>query len=618
MAIAAMPTLTKSDTPPRRSAELSVEEIISRARSSPAPARGALALSLLTAIPLWAAFTPLDWGPLAWLCLVPLIQLIRLPRRTRWMYRAIYAGGLVFALAALQWMRLGDVWMYPAWIALSLYVAAYFPLFVALSRVAVHAWRVPLTIAVPVVWVGLEFARGWLMSGFAWYYLAHTQHAWTKLIQISDIAGAYGVSFIVALANAALAGFVPVAWLRKLRLAPLDQPASLDAAEPPQARRAWSVAVTLLLIVAAIGYGYLRRAQARFDAGPRVALVQGNYSSSLKQNPNAWPEMWQTHVQLTVEAIKHRPDVIIWPETMCPSPLLELADGVPADELVTTQPELAGLVQSDEGTRKRLRQISENANASLIIGLVAFEADQKALEAGPEAIRKYNSAVLIDPRQGITGRYDKLHRVPFGEYIPLADTIPWLQRLMPFAGPVGLSAGRNTHVFNTEGYRLVPLICFEDTVPHLVREMVLAGEQRRHNVDCLVNLTNDGWFHGSSELDQHLITASFRCIETRTPMVRAVNTGISAFIDGDGIVREPEVFLDHDAQLGKTVSARTTMRDPETGAYHKQLNAVLVSNVPLDNRGSLYVRWGDWFAALCAAACLVLLVPSRFFGLRPA
>ena len=123
-------------------------------------------------------------------------------------------------------------------------------------------------------------------------------------------------------------------------------------------------------------------------------------------------------------------------------------------------------------------------------------------------------------------------------------------------------------------------------------------------IDVLVNLTNDGWFHGSSELDQHLITAAFRAVECRIPMVRAVNTGISAVIDGDGAIREPEVFIDGDARKNPDKPPRTTARDPKTGAWYKQLNAALVHTVPLDSRKSLYVKYGDWFAMLCAAATL--------------
>ena len=208
---------------------------------------------------MWAAFTPLNWGPLGWVCLVPLILLVRLERPTRWMYRMIYVGGLTFTLATLQWMRLGDLWMYPAWLALAVYVAFYFPVFVGLSRLAVHRFQIPLTLAVPVVWVGLEFVRAHLLSGFAWYFLGHTQHHWNLLIQISDLFGAYGVSFLVALGNAVIAGLVGCRWLSRLKLLPKDQPADLSEYVPGYWQRMGSVAAVLLLLSATLVYGVTRR-----------------------------------------------------------------------------------------------------------------------------------------------------------------------------------------------------------------------------------------------------------------------------------------------------------------------------------------------------------------------
>ena len=122
------------------------------------------------------------------------------------------------------------------------------------------------------------------------------------------------------------------------------------------------------------------------------------------------------------------------------------------------------------------------------------------------------------------------------------------------------------------------------------------------SIDVFVNQTNDGWFKGSSELNQHLITASFRAVETRTPLVRAVNTGISAVIDGDGVLTEPDVFLDGDAQTREELIS--TMRDPETGKLRKSLNAAVITDVPLDSRNSFYVAHGDWFAQGCCVSAL--------------
>ncbi|MBW3543717.1 MAG: apolipoprotein N-acyltransferase, partial [Planctomycetes bacterium] len=131
---------------------------------------------------------------------------------------------------------------------------------------------------------------------------------------------------------------------------------------------------------------------------------------------------------------------------------------------------------------------------------------------------------------------------------------------------------------------------------------VKSAADKGRPVDCLVNLTNDGWFHGAAELDQHLVISAFRAVECRTPMLRAVNTGISAIIDGDGVIREPDVFIDGER------AGRTSMRDPQTGRWHKQLSAVLVADVPLDGRRTLYVAWGDWFAATCSALCVAMVV----------
>jgi apolipoprotein N-acyltransferase len=228
-----------------------------------------------------------------------------------------------------------------------------------------------------------------------------------------------------------------------------------------------------------------------------------------------------------------------------------------------------------------------------VIGIQTCTADRH----GPQI---YNSALFIKPQGGIAGRYDKMHRVPFGEFIPFGG---WLSSLglTPYRGQFGLTAGARPEAFEYKGYRYAPVICFEDTVPHLVRRFVeetAAADPQHRPVDVLLNLTNDGWFHGSSELDQHLITAAFRSVECRTPMVRAVNTGISAVIDGDGAIR-----------------ARAT--DPKTH-QSKQVEAVLVENIPLDRRFSPYVAYGDWFAGLCLTACGLVLVAGLLRGPRTA
>jgi len=620
-------TLEETSQPaPRNNPEhdSTVRDIIASARRVPrrAPATSAWLLGAVTGVLFFSSFMPLDFSPLAWVALVPLLLLVRIPERTRWMYLAVSFTGIATMMACLQWMRLGDATMYPAWFLLATYCGLYFPMFVALSRVAVHRLRMPFTLAVPLVWTGLEYARATLMTGFGWYFLAHTQYRWLELIQISDLVGAYGVSFLIALTAATIAGLVPRNLLKRLKLFPQqpDLQTRPDGAErrgfssgtPPQNitwRHIVSVAVCLTLFAGTLGYGYVRRSQADFQPGPRVALIQGNFISSVKHDASEAFRIFKKHRDMTHLAVAHQPDFIVWPETMHRDPLKVISPEATDADLKNIAPAKPPHEMRKEAARlpSILGDFSRMNNAAMIIGL-------ETIEVRPGGLRKYNSAALSTPRDGYVGRYDKIHRVPFGEFVPFKKQFPWLTAFTPFPDDFGIYAGSKASIFEHRGYRATPVICFEDSVPHLVRRILVAAAEANENgrsADFLVNLTNDGWFHGSAELDQHLITALFRSVETRTPTVRAVNTGISAFIDGDGAVVEPEVFLDVDGE------GRESMVDPETGRWHKSLNAVLVHNVPLDNRRSLYLQWGDWFAGVCAAFAGLALLAGLFLRGRP-
>ncbi len=591
-------------------ADRSVRDIIATARTAQEGRRflvgslGAWSMSLLSAALLWACFTPVNASPLAWIALVPLLLLVRIEQRTRWMYAAVYCGGLLGQLATLQWMRLGDPTMYIAWSALSVYLAMYSVAFVAVSRVAVHRWGMPLVAAGPVVWTGLEYLRAHLMTGFAWYFLGHSQYRWLEFIQISDLVGAYGVSFVIAMSSAALALLVPHAWLIRLRL--VHSSTGPVTASGLSLGQLVQVAATVVVFGSTLTYGYVRRSQAAFTPGPRVALIQGNFPASLRVPSPPEQDILLTHLRLMAQTVQFQPNLIVWPEGMFPFPLLNAAEGMTDEQLDTLAPYIKPEVWRDEMVRKTLATESLRTNAALIVGL-------HAADAGPDRLRQYNSAAFVRPDVGLAGRYDKLHRVPFGEYIPLRESLPWLMGLTPYRGSDGLDKGEQAAVFEYGKWRMAPVICFEDTVPHLVRGIVAAGSANDtgREVDLLVNLTNDGWFHGSSELDQHLITSAFRAVECRTPLVRAVNTGISAIVDGDGAILDPEVFIDGDARKNAPAKPRTAARDPKTGAWHRQLSAALIHTVPLDPRRSLYVRFGDWFAMLCCAS-VVFVVGSTW------
>ena len=192
-------------------------------------------------------------------------------------------------------------------------------------------------------------------------------------------------------------------------------------------------------------------------------------------------------------------------------------------------------------------------------------------------------------REGeVVGRYDKCHLVPFGEYVPFAETFPWLHRLTPL--PSSSQAGEGPRSFDVGHWRYAPNICYENTLPHLVRRQVAELRAQDREPDVLVNLTNDGWFWGSSELDLHLACAVFRAVECRKPFLIAANTGFSAWIDSDG-----------------RLLAQGRRRDTDW----------IVAETQIDSRTSWYSRMGDWPAGGCLAATLVVGILGIWSRWRP-
>jgi apolipoprotein N-acyltransferase len=214
--------------------------------------------------------------------------------------------------------------------------------------------------------------------------------------------------------------------------------------------------------------------------------------------------------------------------------------------------------------------LARQLNASLLVGL-----DTQAFSA--DGARFFNSAAMVSRAGELVGRYDKMHRVLFGEYVPFADRFPWLQRFTPL--PISLSAGDRPASLPMAGLRIAPNICYETVLPHVIRRQICDLAEAGEEPDVLVNLTNDGWFWGSSELDMHLVCGVFRAVECRKPLLIAANTGFSAWIGSDGRVLE---------------------QGP------RRQTGTILATVAAENRPSWYLEYGDWFAGFCLAGCLVL------------
>jgi apolipoprotein N-acyltransferase len=545
--------------------------------------RHPVVLSFFSAMLLWFSFLPTDWSWLAWGSLVPLFLLIRSQRSRRSIYFGAWTGGMLFWVLAIQWVRLTDSDAWLAWLVMALALSAWWPGFLLLARLSVLRLGLPLMVAAPLIWVGLEFVRAHIFTGFSWYYLAHTQYQMLPLIQLADTTGALGVSLVIALVNA---------WLVDLRTLPLSQSTPQgNRLSRSQLARAGIVLGTL---AATVGYGTFRIATARFHDGPRLALLQSDLPQSRKISGDHDQILlnYKTLVDRAVRDNEHL-DLIVWPETAYPFPFVS-RDPLLSDSSYERHARAYNEKNGREfwenwdlESRHQLHGWTDRNKVPMLVGSLIYDFQASGLS-------KLNSAILFEPGLKAIQRYAKIHLVPFGEYVPLIDLFPWLTVLTPYRGASipSLSFGTKPIWFKLGRYRIATAICFEDTIPQAVRRFFRGQKDRQP--DVVVNISNDGWFQGSSEHDMHLAISVFRAIENRVPMARAVNMGISAFIDGNGRVID---------------------------SLPKRTEGVLSGTVPLDDRVTLYSEGGDWLGFTCLIFT-VALIPAwalqSFLSRRPA
>jgi len=527
-------------------------------------------LPVSTGLLLAVAYPPFEAGQMAWVALVPLLFAVR-GATTGAAFRRGYLAGLVFFGATVWWIVCTTVAGTPVVLAvagaagLAGFLALYFGLGAMWwARLLPETDSVPRNLFAIVAgsagWVVLEWVRGWfLFGGFGWNMLGVSQHTALPLIQFADVTGVYGVSALVAVVN--LAFFITVRrFLRQMR------------AGEPMRRPSWEFYVAMLLVCAAFlnGVQHLRRQQPGRTL--RLALVQGDISQNLKFNPAEKPMILERYRSLTEQALAYQPvDLIIWPETATP-------------EAVRYDAESFGLVTN----------IAARARTPLLTGTLDFTPHSHPPEV-------FNAAVLVRPEGVIPQIYRKIHLVPFGEYVPWRKAVPFLSWLTPIEG--SLERGREFTVFEMEGRasarpqtedaasqkrgpsdgtRFAVVICFEDTVPELYRQFV------RRGVEFMVNLTNDAWFKQSPAAEMHLANARFRAIETRRPLVRCTNNGVTCIVDERGMLR-------------------SRLEPFAPGSVNCELT------VPVAAPLTVYTRYGDWFVAGCVviAGLSLLLLKSR-------
>jgi apolipoprotein N-acyltransferase len=483
----------------------------------------------------WASFHPLDLGFLAYVALVPLLVYARVASGKKAFFVAWLGGAVAFS-ACFFWVR----HTVPAgpWL-LGIIMGFYVALFVSIVRRVGALWS-------PVVWVAIELARGTLFGGLPWFLVGYAQHDALRLIQIADLGGVWLVSLLVAFVNGAF----------------------VDGRRGVRWAAAGAMAASFL-------YGAIRIETITLVDGPKIAIVQPNIPQDLKldslSNERVALENYRKHVELTLRAAQEKPDLIVWPEAAVYAGLL-------------WDPKRKEWTQ-DEWYR-RVVAPSRETEIRTLIGLLVVER-----EFGRRERAYTNSAVYVDGEGEISARFDKVHLVPFAEFVPFARTFPWIRDLtFKYSGLKleDMRPGEGFPVWEVAGMRFGAQICFEAIFPEISREIARKGAL------FTVNISNDGWFKASGELDQMQVMARFRSIENRMQVIRATNTGISSFIEPTGRV---QAIL-------------------EVGGRRKEVEGILVARIRVTDAGSLCRMVGNgvgWLAVGVTAAVLAwrILVDRR-------
>jgi len=451
------------------------------------------ALAGLSAILLVFSYPPFNLGFLAWFSFIPFFFAIE-NQDTKKRFALGYFYGLLFFAAILYWLFKISV---PGALVLVILLALAPAIFSALCRPSI-VYHLSSIAFVPAAWVLTEYVRSHFLTGFPWALLGYSQSYNIPTIQISDITGPYGVSFLIVLIN-----FSVYKAIRK------------------REGRFYVLFFALMIYAFNILYGEYVIKKHYPASELRVASVQGNIPQGEKWDPAFRNSIMRQYVRLSEKALSEKPQLIVWPETSVP-----------------------GYLTEEKDLEKALTSFVDKNNVRLLVGSLRDEAGAV-----------FNSAMFLSPAKGIEKHYDKSHLVLFGEYMPLGRALAWIKDYIdkPIAD---FNRGKEFTVFDfrvsrkaappdshilrtTDFYRFSVLVCFEDIFPDHVRRFVKNGAR------FLVNITNDAWFGKTSAPYQHLEGSIFRAAENKVPLIRAANTGVSCIIDHTGrVVKYVEVSKD--------------------------------------------------------------------------
>jgi len=460
-------------------------------------------------------FAPWNLPVLVWFALLPLIAALwwregETEGYAFWKALVLgYLSGFIFFASTFQWLAaLADLFENPVLNGLSLYLAAYLAVYPAIwawfiarpprpgnSAMATSFYNVAFALQGASAWVLLDWVRGWLFTGFGWNSPGVALHNDLALIQIVDLVGVHGVTFVVVFCNLILA----------LAFRRIRQEASIRAL--PNLRGEFMTLLVMLGLCVSYGIRCVLKKPVSPSFSLRTVAVQPNIPQDEKFDPSdedAALKKLDRLMQL-LEGLQPPPDLVLWPEAATPR----------------------GMFADAENFRFTRSQV-ERSGAPLLLGSLE---PATAEPDGTGAFFEYNSAVLLDGNNAPPQSYRKRHLVPFGEFLPFRDWLPnWVRVLVP--GDLRAGDEANLLFLRKPAVRIGALICFEDSLAQEARSLVKEGAQ------LLVNLTNDSWFSISAAAAQHLANAKFRAVEMRLPLLRCANTGVTCSVDSLGRVEQ--------------------------------------------------------------------------------
>jgi len=482
---------------------------------------------------------------LAYVCMVPWLLATGYAAKAR----HAYVGSVLFGAG---YFALNVHWLMPITIPGYITLCMFFGMVAPLAALGIRQAKrrgVPMAIAAPVAWVAFEYLRSIGGLAFPVVLLGHSQYQHLSIIQVADLVGAYGVSFMLMMVNGVLVDLMTL-------------PIVIDRREG-RPKLSIGVLATAVVVSLTLIYGSAQKSEKHFTEGPTIAVMQHDILKQVPPVPRRHfdqGELFTAHLELTRKAAGGQPPpaVVLMPEAMVPFvyPNAEFLQYGPDDLALIYKDRLAYtenkriVSQIQQLSRQQygiFQQLATTSGVPIIFGSGGYRVDR---EFDPPRVGAFNSAYLIEPGESVpTATYSKRHMVLFGEYIPFRYSVPWiydtLNSLTPFAdygSHYSQTAGADAPVFevplddaDVTALRAATPICYEELMPYICRDFVrpAAGEEKKA-VDVLLCLSNDGWFFHASELEQHLAGGVFRAVENRIAIARSVNTGASAIIDPNG------------------------------------------------------------------------------------